>query len=135
MDPSNNLYICMVALFLVAFFSLLRISNLVPCMLNEISKNNLIFLQRSSIRFPPRAALSFVVTRTETLQFKQRLLEIPLPIIPGSHIPFQPFAIISAAFLLNPTLRFSVYTLFFFFIRTFFIRTFRLELTKILRTY
>ena len=82
-DPSNNFHACMAALFLVAFFSFLRISNLVPRTLSEISHNNPIFLQCSSIRFHLHGAV-VSVTRTTTLQFKQRLLEIPVPIIPGS---------------------------------------------------
>ena len=58
-DFNNHLHVRMLALFLVAFFSFLRISNLVPLALLRI-------------------------THTKTIQFRERQLEIPLPCIPGS---------------------------------------------------
>ena len=73
----------MAALFLVAFFSFLRISNLVPRTQRDISHHNPLYLKRSSVRFSSRGAV-LLVTRTKTLQFNQRTLEIPLPFIPGS---------------------------------------------------
>ena len=75
----------MAALFLVAFFSFLRISNLVPRSLRDISNPHPLFLKRSNVRFSPRGVV-LSVARTKTLQFTQRYLEIPLPMIPGSPV-------------------------------------------------
>lgn len=99
----NIFHTCMAVLFLVIFFSFLRISNLVPCMLRDISNPHPLFLKRSDVHFSPRGAV-LSVARRKTLQFNQRLLEIPLPIIPGSplcpisalrlylhHIPAEPY--------------------------------------------
>ena len=82
-DAGNVFHTCMAALFLVAFFSFLRISNLVPRTLSDLSHHNPLFLTRSSVRFSSRGAV-LSVTRTKTLQFNQRILEIPLPLIHGS---------------------------------------------------
>ena len=81
-DSGNVFHTCMAALFIVAF-SFLRISNLVPRTLSDLSHRNPLFLRRSSVRFSSRGAV-LSVTRTKTLQFNQRILEIPLPLIPGS---------------------------------------------------
>ena len=92
-DPGNVFHTCMAALFLVAFFSFLRISNLVPRTLGDISHHSPLFLRRSSVKFSARGAV-LSVTRTKTLQFNQRILEIPLPPIPGS--PLCPVSALSA---------------------------------------
>ena len=80
---SNQLHICVHTLFLVAFFSFLRISNLVPYALANGHSNNAYFLRRQDVSFTaPGAVLR--VYRTKTIQFKQRVLEILLPFIPNS---------------------------------------------------
>lgn len=92
-DPGNVFHTCMAALFLVAFFSFLRISNLVPRTLGDLSHHSPLFLRRSSVKFSARGAV-LSVTRTKTLQINQRILEIPLPLIPGS--PLCPVSALSA---------------------------------------
>ena len=82
-DPHNALHVCMRALFLVAFFSFLRISNLVPRTLSDIGSPQASHLTRSCVRFFPQGAC-LRITRTKTIQFNQRVLEIPLPLISGS---------------------------------------------------
>ena len=82
-DLGNHLHVCMRALFLVAFFSFLRICNLVPYKLSDIGDPQACFLKVSSVTFIPQGAL-LRITRTKTLQFRERVLEIPLPLIPGS---------------------------------------------------
>ena len=82
------------AFFLVAFFSFLRISNLVPYKLSDIGDPQASFI--------PQGAL-LRITRTKKLQFRERVLEIPLPLIPGlslcpvtalrqflAHVPLSP---------------------------------------------
>ena len=82
-DFSNPLHICMRALFLVAFFSFLRISNLVPYTLADVRDPKGCYLRLSSVLFTAQGAL-LCVTRTKTIQFQQRVLEISLPYIPAS---------------------------------------------------
>ena len=82
-DLSNQFHICMHALFLVAFFSFLRISNLVPYALADCHSDNAYFLKRQDVSFTASGAV-LRVYRTKTTQFKQRVLEIPLPFIPNS---------------------------------------------------
>ena len=79
-DWSNQLHICMHALFLVAFFSFLRISNLVPYSLVDCHSDNAYF---QDVSFTESGAV-LRVYRTKTIQFKQRVLEILLPFIPNS---------------------------------------------------
>jgi len=81
-DLDNHLHLCMRALFLVALFSFLRISNLVPYKLSDIGNPQACFLMPSSITFTAQGALLHI-THTKTLQFRERVLEIPLPLIPG----------------------------------------------------
>ncbi|XP_068753335.1 uncharacterized protein, partial [Montipora capricornis] len=82
-DWSNQLHICMHALFLVAFFSFLRISNLVPYALADCHSDSAYFLRRQDVSITASGAV-LRVYRTKTIQFKQRALEIPLPFIPNS---------------------------------------------------
>ena len=82
-DWSNQLHICMHALFLVAFFSFLWISNLVSYTLAYCHSDNAYFLRRQDVSFTASRAV-LRVYRTKTIQFKQRVLEIPLPFIPNS---------------------------------------------------
>ena len=82
-NSHSSLHVCMHALFLVAFFSFLRISNLVPCTRAAICDPGACHLRLSSVTFTGHGAL-LRVTRTKTIQFRQRVLEIPLPCIPGS---------------------------------------------------
>ena len=82
-DWSNQLHVCMHAAFLVAFFSFLRISNLVPYTLAACQSDNAYFLKREDVSFT-RSGAVLRVYRTKTIQFIQRALEIPLPFIPNS---------------------------------------------------
>ena len=82
-DWSNQLHVCMHALFLVAFFSFLRISNLVPYASFDCHSDNAYFLRRQDVSFTESGAV-LRVYRTKTIQFKQRVLGIPLPFIPNS---------------------------------------------------
>ena len=80
---SNQLHICMHALFLVASFSFLRISNLVPYASADRHADNAYFLKRQDVYFTASGAV-LRVYRTKTIQFTQRVLDIPLPFIPNS---------------------------------------------------
>ena len=80
---SNQLHICMHALSLVAFFSILRISNLMPYTLADCHSDNAYFLRHQDVSFIASGAV-LKVYRTKTIQFKQRILEIPFPFIPNS---------------------------------------------------
>ena len=82
-DWSSQLHICMHAAFLVAIFSFLRISNLVPCTLASCQADNAYFLKREDVSFTASGVV-LRVYRTKTIQFKQRAQEIPLPFIPNS---------------------------------------------------
>lgn len=82
-DWSNPLHVCMHAAFLVAFFSFLRMSNLVPYTLADLVSDKSYFLKRSDVSFSASGAI-LRVYRTKAIQFNQRALEIPLPLIPNS---------------------------------------------------
>ena len=68
-DFSNQLHICMHALFLVVFFSFLRISNLVPYASADCHSDNAYFLKRQDVYFTALGAV-LRVYRTKTIQFK-----------------------------------------------------------------
>ena len=76
LDLSNPLHICMRALFLVAFFSFLRISNLVSYTLADVRDPKGCYLRMSSVTFTAQEIL-LRVTRTKTIQLRQRVLDIP----------------------------------------------------------
>lgn len=91
-QPRNIFHACMRAAFLVAFFSFLRISNLVPYTSSEVHSSTSFFLRRRDITFTASGAY-LRVFKTKTIQFKQRILEIPLPLIPNSILcPVNPLA-------------------------------------------
>ena len=79
----NSFHACMHAAFLVAVFSFLRISNLVPYKLSDVSSLQSYFLKRKNLIFTD-TGITLKVHRTKTIQFKQKALEIPLPCISGS---------------------------------------------------
>ena len=81
-DWSNQLHICMHALFLLAFFFFLGISNLVPYALADCHSDSAYFLRCQDVSITASGAV-LRVYRTKTIQFKQRVLEIPLPFIPN----------------------------------------------------
>ena len=83
-QPRNVFHACMRAAFLVAFFSFLRISNLVPYTLSEVHSSASFFLRCRDITFTATGAYLHVF-KTKTIQFKQKILEIPLPVIPLLH--------------------------------------------------
>ena len=64
-------------------FTFLRISNLVPYMLANIVSDNSYFFKHSDVSFS-MSGVVLRVYRTKTIQFNQRALEIPLPLIPNS---------------------------------------------------
>ena len=82
-QPRNVFHACIRAAFLVAFFSFLRISNLVLYTLTEVHSSASFFLRRRDITFTASGAYLHVF-KTKTIQFKQKILEIPLPVIPNS---------------------------------------------------
>lgn len=71
------------ALFLVFFYSFLRISNLVPYQLSDIADPQACHLTPSNVTFTSQGALLHI-THTKTIQFCEQQLEIPLPCILGS---------------------------------------------------
>ena len=76
-NSHSSLHVCMRALFLVALFSFLRISNLVPYTRAAIRDPSACHLRLSSVTFTGHGALLRITPR-------QRVLEIPLLCIPGS---------------------------------------------------
>ena len=74
------LHAAMWALFLVAFFTFLRKSNLVPDAPNCISSKVPL---RSDLVFTSQGA-TLHIRASKTIQYQQRSLSIPLPRIPGS---------------------------------------------------
>jgi len=77
-DFSLPLRATMWALFLVAFFTLLHISNLVTNNLRDISFK---VITRADLVFTDSGAQIFV-RATKTIQFQQRAFTLPLPRIP-----------------------------------------------------
>ena len=82
-QPCYVFHACMRAAFLVTFFSFLRISSLVLYTLSEVHSSASFFLRRRDITFTASGAY-LQVFKTKTIQFKQKILEIPLPVIPNS---------------------------------------------------
>ena len=85
------------AVCLTGFFGLLRKANM---LLKGVTKfNPLKHLRRSDIVFYPGWAI--VINRwSKTIQFSQRLLTVPLPLIPGH--PLCPYSALQHAFKLVP---------------------------------
>ena len=85
------------AVYLTGFFGLLRKANM---LLKGVTKfNPLKHLRRSDIVFYPGWAI--VINRwSKTIQFSQRLLTVPLPLIPGH--PLCPYSALQHAFKLVP---------------------------------
>ena len=82
-QPRNVFHACIRAAFLVTFFPFLRISTLVPYTLSDVHSSASFFLRRRDITFTASGAYLHVF-KTKTIQFKQKILEIPLPVIPNS---------------------------------------------------
>ena len=79
-DFDKPLHVAMWALFLVAFYSFLRKSNLVVDRAAQISPKVLL---RSDLCFD--ASFAYLTIRaSKTIQFQERLFSLPLPRIPGS---------------------------------------------------
>ena len=83
LDFTYPLHVCMRAVFLVAFFSLLRKSNLVPTSLAEAASDSAYHLKRCHVYFQHDHCI-LRVHKTKIIQFHQRALEIVLPLIPNS---------------------------------------------------
>lgn len=83
LDFSLPLHVCMWAIFLVAFFSLLRKSNLVPTTLADVTSDSATHLKIGDVSFH-QDHCTLHVHKTKTIQFRQRALEIVLPLIPHS---------------------------------------------------
>lgn len=79
-DLTNPLHSAMWALFLVAFFSFLRKSNLVVDASYHISPKVIL---RSDLKLVQEFAY-ITVRASKTIQFNERSFTIPLPVIPGS---------------------------------------------------
>ena len=71
------------ALFFIAFFLFLRISNLVPHKLSDLADPQACHVTASNMTFTSQGAL-LRITHTKTIQFCKRQLEISLLCIPGS---------------------------------------------------
>ena len=91
----NPLHAAMWALFLVAFFSFLRKSNLVADSPSATSDK---LPRRCDFVLAPEGAF-LQIRATKTIQFKQRILSIPLPFIPKS--PLYPVSALINHFRLN----------------------------------
>ena len=79
-DSDNPLHVAMWALFLVAFYSFLRKSNLV---VDRAAQVSLKVILRSDLRFDASFAY-LTVHASKTIQFQERLFSLPLPRILGS---------------------------------------------------
>ncbi len=82
MDLTNPLHLALWVAFLVAFFAFLRKSNLVPS--SQGTFNPQMQLQRGSFMLQTDGSLLICITWSKTIQFKQRVLHIPLHPIPNS---------------------------------------------------
>ena len=91
----NPLHAAMWALFLVAFFSFLRKSNLV---VDSPSATSDKLPRRCDFVLAPEGAF-LQIRATKTIQFKQRILSIRLPFIPNS--PLCPVSALINHFRLN----------------------------------
>ena len=91
----NPLHAAMWALFLVSFFSFLRKSNLV---VDSPSATSDKLPRRCDFVLAPEGAF-LQIRATKTIQFKQRILSIPLPFIPNS--PLCPVSALINHFRLN----------------------------------
>ena len=91
----NPLHAAMWALFLVAFFSFLRKSNLVADSPSATSDK---LPRRCDFVLAPEGAF-LQIRATKTIQFKQRILSIPLPFIPN--FPLCPVPALINHFRLN----------------------------------
>ena len=83
LDFRHPLHVCMWAIFLVAFFSLLRKSNLVPTTLADVTTDSATHLRIRDASFHDDYC-TLHVYKTKTIQFRQRALELVLPFIPHS---------------------------------------------------
>ena len=90
------LHAAMWALFLVAFFTFLRKSNLVPDVASRISSKVPL---RAHLVFDSHGA-TLHIAASKTIQYQQRSLSIPLPLIPGS--PLCPVTALRHHLRLNP---------------------------------
>jgi len=83
LDSSNILHVCMRAVFLVAFFSFLRISNLVPYRKADVCLPDQLFLRRRDVTYATTGCF-LRVHKTKTLQFREDIFDIPIPHISNS---------------------------------------------------
>ena len=83
LDFRHALHVCMWTIFLVAFFSLLRKSNLVPSTIADVTSASATHLRICDVSFH-QDHCTLHVHKTKTIQFRQRALEIVLPFIPHS---------------------------------------------------
>ena len=81
-DFSIPLHAAMWALFLVAFFTFLRKSNMVPDNTRQISAK---VITRAHLVFTSSGA-NIHVSATKTIQCQQRSLVLPIPSLPGSRL-------------------------------------------------
>ena len=91
----NPLHTAMWALFWVAFFSFLHKSNLVA---DSLSATSNMLPHRCDFVLAPEGAF-LEIRATKTIQFKQRILPIPLPFSPNS--PLCPVSALISHFRLN----------------------------------
>lgn len=96
-DLSSPHDICFWAAFLVAFFSFFRKSNLLAPSWGHFDPNK--HLCRSNIKFGGDGVI-ITVHWSKTIQYSQRSLEIPLPLIPNS--PFCPSTALMLLFKSTP---------------------------------
>ena len=80
LDFRLPLHVSMWAVFLVAFFSLLRKSNLVPTTLADVASNSATHLRICDVSFHQDHCVLHVY-KTKTIQFRQRAPQIVLPFI------------------------------------------------------
>ena len=83
LNASVPLHACMKVIFLVAFFSFLRKSNLLPRSVGESLGEDGMFLKRRDVSFTKDGAI-LRIYRTKTLLFRSRVLSVPIPKIAGS---------------------------------------------------
>lgn len=85
LDLFDTRHVALAAAMVVAFFAFLRKANLVPSGTASDPVDDMSPVRRSDITFAPDNRFVWLqLRRTKTIQFRLRILRIPLPAIPGS---------------------------------------------------
>ena len=87
------------AICVIAFFGLLRISNVIPRKKSDIHSKRKMFLTRDAVS-STETGLVLTLRHSKTIQFKERSLQVPLPFMPGHTM--CPVTSVYMALLMSP---------------------------------